>query len=149
MLENPDRISKAVLARGLDAHTAFEIVSIDIADIEVGENIGARLRADQAEADTRVARARAEGRRAAAVAAEQEQIARIEESRAKLVEAEAEVPKAMADSFRSGRLGILDYYKLRNVQADTNMRQAIAGARGGVEHLLRVTMPDAVCGQGL
>ncbi len=128
VLENPDRISKEVLDRQLDANTAFEIVSIDIADIDVGENVGARLRADQAEADTRVARARAEGRRAAAVAAEQEQYARIEESRAKLVEAEAEVPKAMADSFRSGRLGILEYYKLRNVQADTNMRQAIAGA---------------------
>jgi uncharacterized protein YqfA (UPF0365 family) len=131
VLENPDRISQEVLDRQLDSNTAFEIVSIDIADIDVGENVGARLRADQAEADTRVARARAEGRRAAAVAAEQEQYARIEESRAKLVEAEAEVPKAMADSFRSGRLGILDYYKLRNVQADTNMRQAIAGAGTG------------------
>ncbi|HEX5106773.1 MAG TPA: flotillin-like protein FloA [Pirellulaceae bacterium] len=128
VLENPDQISKEVLDRQLDANTAFEIVSIDIADIDVGENIGARLRADQAEADTRVARARAEGRRAAAVAAEQENFAHIEESRAKLVEAEAEVPKAMADSFRSGRLGILDYYKLRNVQADTEMRRAIAGA---------------------
>src|SRR5262245_23319087 len=128
VLENPDQIAAEVLGRQLDANTAFEIVSIDIADIDVGENVGARLRADQAEADTRVARARAEGRRAAAVAAEQEQYARIEESRAKLVDAEAEVPKAMADSFRSGRLGILDYYKLRNVQADTNMRQAIAGA---------------------
>jgi uncharacterized protein YqfA (UPF0365 family) len=127
VLENPDLISKEVLDRQLDANTAFEIVSIDIADIDVGENVGARLRADQAEADTRVARARAEGRRAGAVAAEQEQYAKIEESRAKLVDAEAEVPKAMADSFRSGRLGIVDYYKLRNVQADTNMRQAIAG----------------------
>jgi uncharacterized protein YqfA (UPF0365 family) len=128
VLENPDLISKEVLDRQLDANTAFEIVSIDIADIDVGENVGARLRADQAEADTRVARARAEGRRAQAVAAEQEQYARIEESRAKLVDAQAEVPKAMADSFRTGRLGILDYYKLQNVQADTNMRQAIAGA---------------------
>jgi uncharacterized protein YqfA (UPF0365 family) len=128
VLENPDQISKEVLDRQLDANTAFEIVSIDIADIDVGENIGARLRADQAEADTRVARARAEGRRAAAVAAEQEKFANIEESRAKLVEAESEVPKAMADSFRSGSLGILDYYKLRNVQADTEMRRAIAGA---------------------
>jgi uncharacterized protein YqfA (UPF0365 family) len=127
VLENPDLISKEVLDRQLDSNTAFEIVSIDIADIDVGENVGARLRADQAEADTRVARARAEGRKAQAIAAEQEQYARIEESRAKLVDAEAEVPKAMADSFRSGRLGILDYYKLRNVQADTNMRQAIAG----------------------
>src|SRR5262245_37220604 len=128
VLENPDQIAAEVLGRQLDANTAFEIVSIDIADIDVGENVGARLRADQAEADTRVARARAEGRRAAAVAAEQEKFAHIEESRAKLVEAEAEVPKAMADSFRSGRLGILDYYKLRNVQADTDMRRAIAGA---------------------
>ncbi len=128
VLENPDVISKAVLGRRLDAQTAFEIVSIDIADIDVGDNIGARLQADQAEADTRVARARAEGRRAMAIAAEQEQIAGIEESRSKLVEAEADVPKAMAESFRSGRLGILDYYKLRNVQADTDMRSAIAGS---------------------
>jgi uncharacterized protein YqfA (UPF0365 family) len=126
VLEHPDVISKAVLAKRLDAQTAFEIVSIDIADIDVGDNIGARLQADQAEADTRVARARAEGRRAMAAAAEQERIAEIEESRAALVEAEAEVPKAMAESFRSGRLGILDYYKLRNVQADTDMRSAIA-----------------------
>ena len=133
VLENPDQIAAEVLGRQLDANPAFEIVSIDFADIDVGENVGARLRADQAEADTRVARARAEGRRAAAVASEQEQYARIEESRATLVEAESEVPKAMADSFRSGRLGILDYYKLRNVQADTDMRRAIAGsgATGG------------------
>jgi uncharacterized protein YqfA (UPF0365 family) len=126
VLEHPDMISKAVLAKRLDAQTAFEIVSIDIADIDVGDNIGARLQADQAEADTRVARARAEGRRAMAAAAEQEKTAQIEESRAKLVEAEAEIPKAIAESFRSGRLGILDYYKLRNVQADTDMRSAIA-----------------------
>ena len=126
VLENPDRISKAVLARGLDANTAFQIVSIDIADIDVGDNIGARLQADQAEADTRVARARAEGRRAMAVAAEQEKVASIEESRAAVVEAESEVPKAMADAFQSGKLGIMDYYKLRNVQADTDMRKAIA-----------------------
>jgi uncharacterized protein YqfA (UPF0365 family) len=128
VLENPDRISKAVLSRRLDSQTAFEIVSIDIADIDVGDNIGARLQADQAEADTRVARARAEGRRAMAVSQEQENIAKIEENRAKLVEAEAEVPKAMAEAFRSGRLGILDYYKLQNVQADTDMRGAIASA---------------------
>jgi uncharacterized protein YqfA (UPF0365 family) len=127
VLENPDMISKAVLARRLDSQTAFEIVSIDIADIDVGDNIGARLQADQAEADMRVARARAEGRRAMAAANEQEMIAAIEESRAKVVEAEAEVPRAMADAFRSGRLGILDYYRLRNVQADTEMRRAIAG----------------------
>ncbi len=131
VLQNPDVISKAVLARRLDAQTAFEIVSIDIADIDVGDNIGARLQADRAEADMRVARARAEGRRAMAVAAEQEETAQVEESRAKLVEAEAEVPKAMADSFRSGRLGILDYYKLRNVQADTDMRASIAGNGSG------------------
>ncbi|MFP6604002.1 MAG: flotillin-like protein FloA [Pirellulaceae bacterium] len=126
VLENPDLISKAVLARRLDSQTAFEIVSIDIADIDVGDNIGARLQADQAEADTRVARARAEGRRAMMVASEQEEIASIEESRAELVKAEAEVPKAMAAAFRSGKLGILDYYKLRNVQADTDMRSAIS-----------------------
>ena len=117
-----------MLARRLDSQTAFEIVSIDIADIDVGDNIGARLQADQAEADTRVARAQAEGRRAMAVSQEQENIATIEENRAKLVEAEAEVPQAMAEAFRSGRLGILDYYKLQNVQADTNMRGAIATA---------------------
>jgi uncharacterized protein YqfA (UPF0365 family) len=128
VLENPDVISKAVLARRLDAQTAFEIVSIDIAELEVGQNVGARLQADQAEADTRVARARAEGRRAMAVAHEQENIAAIEGSRASLVDAEAEVPKAMADAFRSGRLGILDYYKLRNVQADTEMRRSIAAS---------------------
>lgn len=127
VLENPDLISKAVLAKRLDSQTAFEIVSIDIADIDVGDNIGARLQADRAEADTRVARARAEGRRAMAAAAEQEKIAAIEEARALLVEAEAEVPKAMADAFRSGKLGIMDYYKLRNVQADTDMRRSIAG----------------------
>jgi uncharacterized protein YqfA (UPF0365 family) len=126
VLENPDVISKTVLGRKLDSQTAFRIVSIDIADIDVGENIGARLQADQAEADTRVARAQAEGRRAMAVAREQEMTAKIEDSRAKLVEAEAEVPKAIADSFRSGKLGIMDYYQLRNVQADTDMRKAIA-----------------------
>jgi uncharacterized protein YqfA (UPF0365 family) len=127
VLENPDRISKAVLARRLDSQTAFEIVSIDIADIDVGDNIGARLQADQAEADTRVARANAEGRRAMAVAQEQEMIAQIEEMRAKVVEAEAEIPKAISAAFRDGHLGIMDYYKLRNVQADTDMRKAIAG----------------------
>ena len=126
VLENPDTITKTVLDRRLDAQTAFEIVSIDIADIDVGDNIGARLQADQAEADTRVARARAEGRRAMAVSAEQENFAYIEENRAKLVEAEAEVPKAIADAFRNGTLGIMDYYKLRNVQADTDMRTSIA-----------------------
>jgi uncharacterized protein YqfA (UPF0365 family) len=126
VLENPDRISSAVLARRLDSQTAFEIVSIDIADVDVGDNIGARLQADQAEADMRVARAKAEGRRAMAVAEEQENIAAIEENRAKVVEAEAEVPKAISQSFREGTLGIMDYYRLRNVQADTDMRSSIA-----------------------
>jgi len=126
VLEHPDRISKKVLDRKLDSQTAFEIVSIDIADIDVGENIGARLQADQAEADVRVARAKAEGRRALAVAAEQENIAGIEENRAKLVEAEAEVPKAIAQAIHDAKLGIMDYYKLRNVQADTDMRSSIA-----------------------
>jgi uncharacterized protein YqfA (UPF0365 family) len=121
-------ISKTVLARRLDANTAFEIVSIDIADIDVGGNIGARLQADQAEADTRVARANAEGRRAMAVAKEQEMVAGIEESRAALVESEAEVPRAVADSLASGQLGIFDYYKLRNLQADTDMRRTIASS---------------------
>jgi uncharacterized protein YqfA (UPF0365 family) len=139
VLENPDVISKAVLARRLDSQTAFEIVSIDIADIDVGDNIGASLRADQAEADMRVANAAAEGKRAMAVAKEQENQATIEQSRAKLVEAEAEVPKAMADSFRSGKLGILDYYKLKNVQADTDMRTSIAeaGSSSGSKELAR------------
>src|SRR5690606_20048221 len=118
VLENPDRISRAVLARRLDSQTAFEIVSIDIADIDVGDNIGARLQADQAEADTRVARAKAEQRRAMAVALEQENTAKIQECRATLVAAEAEVPRAIAEAFSSGRLGVMDYYKLRNVQAD-------------------------------
>jgi uncharacterized protein YqfA (UPF0365 family) len=129
VLENPDRISKTVLGRRLDSQTAFEIVSIDIADVDVGENIGARLQADQAEADMRVWRAQAEGRRAMAVAEEQEMIAQIEESRAKVVEAEAEVPKAISQAFRDGTLGIMDYYKLRNIRADTDMRASIA--RGG------------------
>jgi len=126
VLASPDRISKTVLARRLDSQTAFEIVSIDIADINVGENIGARLQADQAEADMRVARANAEGRRAMAVAEEQEMIAQIEENRSKLVEAEAEVPKAIADAFRNRQLGLMEFYKLRNIQADTDMRTAIA-----------------------
>ena len=126
VLEHPEMISKAVLAKRLDAQTAFEIVSIDIADIDVGENIGARLQADSAEADMRVARARAESRRAAAVAAEQEMVANIEQSKAKLVEAEADVPRAMADAFANGSLTIMDYYRLKNVDADTRMRASIA-----------------------
>jgi len=126
VLAQPDRISKAVLARRLDAQTAFEIVSIDIGDVTVGENIGARLQADQAEADMRVFRANAESRRTMAVAEEQEMIAQIEESRSKVVQAETEIPKAIAEAFASGKLGITDYYRLRNVQADTDMRSTIA-----------------------
>ncbi len=127
VLENPDVISKAVLASRLDDQTAFEIVSIDIADIDVGENIGARLQADRAEADTRVARAKAESRRAEAVATEQEMIAKIEESRAAVVAAEADVPHAIAEALRLGRMTIMDYYRLKNITADTEMRQSIAG----------------------
>ncbi len=133
VLENPVRISKTVLARRLDSQTAFEIVSIDIADIDVGDNIGARLQADQAEADLRVFRAQAEGRRAMAVSEEQEMIALNEENRAKVVKAEAEVPRAIAEAIHDNKLGIIDYYKLRNVQADTEMRTSIAqvGIRPG------------------
>jgi uncharacterized protein YqfA (UPF0365 family) len=126
VLENPDRISKSVLAKGLDSGTAFEILSIDIADVDVGTNIGAKLQTDQAEADLKIARAKAEERRAAAVAYEQENIANVAAMRAKVVEAEAEVPRAMAEAFRSGNLGIMDYYKMKNVQADTDMRSSIA-----------------------
>lgn len=126
VLENPNWISKNVLARGLDSGTAFEILSIDICDIDVGENVGARLQADQAEADKRVAQAKAEVRRAAAIAAEQEMKARVEEMRAKVVESEAQIPMAMAEAFRSGNLGVLDYMKYRNINADTEMRSAIA-----------------------
>ena len=131
VLENPDVISKAVLAKRLDAQTAFEIVSIDIADIDVGENIGARLQADRAEADMRVSRARAESRRAAAVAAEQEMSAKIEESRATLVEAEAEIPRAMAEAFNTRKLTIMDYYRLKNIESDTQMRKSIADVGTG------------------
>ncbi len=127
VLENPDSISKRVLEKGLDAGTAFEILSIDIADIDVGDNIGANLQAAQAEADTRVARAKAEEKRAYAVAMEQENVATVQLNRAKLVLAEAEIPLAIAEAFRKGHLGISEYYNLRNVQADTEMRAAIAG----------------------
>jgi uncharacterized protein YqfA (UPF0365 family) len=127
VLEKPDTISKRVLEKGLDAGTAYEILSIDIADILVGENIGANLQALQAEADMRVARAKAEERRAFAVAKEQEMVAEVQENRAKVVAAEAEVPLAIAEAFRQGNLGINDYYHLRNIQADTEMRTAIAG----------------------
>ena len=126
VLENPDRISKSVLQRRLDSQTAFEIVSIDIADIDVGDNIGARLQADQAEADTQVARAKAEGRRALAVAQAQENVARIEETRAGLVAAEAEIPLAISEAIAAGNLTLTEYYKLKNIQADTAMRDSIA-----------------------
>src|SRR5688572_8532117 len=133
VLENPDHISKAVLHKGLDANTAFEILSIDIADIDVGENVGAKLQADQAESDKRRFQAEAEKRRALARALEQENIAKVAENRALVVLAEAEVPKAMADAFRNGNLGVMDYYKLRNVQADTQMREAISKPGDGVK----------------
>jgi uncharacterized protein YqfA (UPF0365 family) len=130
VLENPDTISRAVLNRGLDAGTAYAILSIDIADVDVGKNIGADLQTEQATADLKVARARAETRRAMAVAAEQEFKATVQEMRAKVVEAEAEVPKAMAQAFREGNLGVLDYYHMQNIQADTGMRQSIAAPAG-------------------
>ena len=131
VLENPDNISKTVLSKGLDAGTAFEILSIDIADVDVGKNIGAELQTDQAEADKRIAQARAEERRAMAVALEQENRARVEEARAKVVEAEAEVPQAMAQAFRSGNLGIMDYARYRNLQSDTAMRESISRPDAG------------------
>jgi uncharacterized protein YqfA (UPF0365 family) len=126
VLENPDSISKVVLAKGLDAGTAFEILSIDIADIDVGKNIGAALQMDQANADKNIAQAKAEERRAMAVALEQEMKAKAQEARARVIEAEAEVPKAMAEAFRNGNLGIMDYARYQNLQADTTMRQSIA-----------------------
>jgi uncharacterized protein YqfA (UPF0365 family) len=126
VLENPDRISKTVLAKGLDSGTQFEILSIDIADVDVGENVGAKLQAEQAEADKRTAQARAEAQRAQAVATEQEMKARTQEMRAKVVEAEAQVPLAIAEAFRSGNLGVMDYVKYQNVRADTDMRKSIA-----------------------
>ena len=131
VLENPDNISKTVLSKGLDSGTAFEILSIDIADVDVGKNIGAELQTDQAEADKRVAQARAEERRAMAVATEQEMKARVQEMKAEVVRAEAEIPRALADAFRSGNLGVMDYVKYRNVEADTSMRKAIAGPEEG------------------
>ena len=126
VLENPDSISKLVLSKGLDAGTAFEILSIDIADIDIGKNIGAVLQIDQANADKNIAQARAEERRAMAVALEQEMKAKAQEARAKVIEAEAEIPLAMAEAFRSGNLGVMDYYKMKNIQADTQMREEIA-----------------------
>ncbi|WP_437924019.1 flotillin-like protein FloA [Sorangium sp. So ce291] len=131
VLENPDTISKNVLKKGLDAGTAFEILSIDIADVDVGSNIGAKLQTEQAEADKQVAQARAESRRALAVAQEQEMKAKTQEMRAKLVEAESMIPLAVAEALRTGKLGVMDYYNMRNVIADTEMRQGIAGTTGG------------------
>jgi uncharacterized protein YqfA (UPF0365 family) len=127
VLENPDMISKAVLAKGLDAGTAFEILSIDIADVDVGKNIGAELQTDQAEADKRIAQAKAEERRALAVAVEQEHKAEAQKQRALVIAAEAQVPLAMADAFRNGHLGVMDYQRYQNIEADTSMRRSIAG----------------------
>ena len=126
VLENPDEISRTVLSKGLDSGTAYAILSIDIADVDVGKNVGADLETDQAEADKKVAQAKAEGRRAMAVAAEQEMKARVQEMRAKVIEAEAEVPKAMAQAFREGNMGIMDYYRMKNIQSDTDMRLSIS-----------------------
>src|SRR5438477_11754477 len=131
VLEHHESISKTVLGKALESNTAFEILSIDIADVNVGENVGARLQAEQAEANKLIAQAQAEVRRAAAVAVEQEMVARVQEMRARVVEAEAQVPMAMSEAFRSGNLGVMDYYRMRNIQADTGMRDSIAGAGGG------------------
>jgi uncharacterized protein YqfA (UPF0365 family) len=133
VLEQPDRISKTVLAKGLDAGTAFEILSVDIAEVDVGKNIGAQLRTDQAEADKKIAQAKAEERRAMAVAVEQENRAGVEAMRAKLVEAQAAVPLGMADALKNGRIGVMDYYQLKNIEADTDMRESISKASGGEE----------------
>lgn len=130
VLENPDRISKLVLSKGLDSGTAFDILSIDIADVDIGENVGAKLQAEQAEADKRVAQAKAEVRRAAAVAVEQENIAKVAEQRARVVEAEAQVPLAMAHAFMNGTLGVMDYMRMKNIESDTQMRASIAGTGG-------------------
>ncbi len=130
VLENPDSISKVVLAKGLDSGTAFEILSIDIADIDIGKNIGAELQMDQANADKNIAQAKAEERRAMAVAAEQEMKAKAQEASANVIQAEAEIPKAIAEAFRTGNLGIMDYYRYKNIQADTSMRESIAGNPG-------------------
>jgi uncharacterized protein YqfA (UPF0365 family) len=131
VMENPDNISKLVLHKGVDAGTAFEILSIDIADIDVGENVGAKLQAEQAETDKKIAQAMAEVRRAAAVALEQEMAARTQEMRSRVVEAEAQVPLAMAEAFRSGNLGVMDFARYKNVVADTDMRSKIAGHGAG------------------
>lgn len=133
VLENPDAISKTVLQKGLDSGTAYEILSIDIADIDVGRNIGAQLQMDQAEADKRIAEAKAEERRAMAVALEQEMIAKTQEMKALVIEAESQVPKAMAEALKQGKIGVMDYYNMQNVMADTNMRNAIGGTDNGAQ----------------
>jgi uncharacterized protein YqfA (UPF0365 family) len=133
VLENPDRISKTVLGKALDSNTAFEILSIDIADVDVGDNVGAKLQAEQAEANKLIAQAQAEIRRAAAVAVEQEMTARVAEMRARVVEAEAQIPMAIARAFDQGHLGVMDYYRLRNIQADTGMRESIGNGDGGAD----------------
>lgn len=130
VLENPDKISKTVLLKGLDAGTAFEILSIDIADIDIGENIGAKLQMDQAQADKNIAQAKAEERRAMAIAVEQEMKAKAQEARAKVIEAEAEIPRSISEAFRSGNLGIMDYYKMQNIKADTEMRDSFSKPPG-------------------
>ncbi len=134
VLENPDNITRTVLSKGLDAGTAFEILSIDIADIDVGRNIGAQLQTDQAEADKRIAQAKAEERRAMAIAHEQEMVALVQEMRAKVVEAEAEVPLAMASALKSGNIGVMDYYNIKNIEADTNMRKSLSGSENNDQH---------------
>ena len=141
VLENPDEISRAVLSKGLDSGTAYAILSIDIADVDVGKNVGADLETDQAEADKKVAQARAEGRRAMAVAEEQEMKARVQEMRAKVIEAEAEVPKAMAQAFREGNIGIMDYYRMQNIQSDTGMRQSISDMDEKAVSYTHLTLP--------
>ncbi len=135
VLENPDLISQRVLEKGLDSGTAFEILSIDIADVDVGRNIGAQLQTDQAEADKKIAQAKAEERRAMAIAKEQEMKAMVEEMRAKVVEAESEIPLAIADAFKKGNLGVIDYYNLKNTMADTNMRESIAKVSGNKDEM--------------
>ncbi len=145
VLENPDSISKMVLSKGLDSGTAFEILSIDIADVDVGENVGAKLQTDQAEADLKVARAKAEERRAMAVAEEQEFKAKTQQAKAEVIQAEAEVPKAIADAFRNGNLGIMDYYNMKNVMADTDMRTSIATS--GAEKSRPSEEEDAIRGK--
>ena len=135
VLENPDSISKLVLKKGLDAGTAFEILSIDIADIDIGKNIGAVLQIDQAQADKNIAQARAEERRAMAIALEQEMKAKAQEARAKVIEAEAEIPLAMAEAFRAGHIGIMDYYRMKNIQSDTEMRDSISKPQTGSQKI--------------